>query len=434
MDEKKIVLLIDAENTSAKFADGILDYISSKGDIISAQIYGDFIDNKNTKQWNGKAVEYNLQRYQADTTKAGKNAADIALVIDAMDFLYKENPADIFCIVTSDGDFTSLVERIRKEGITVIGMGKEDASPRLRRACSEYVELDGSNDDGNDSRDKSSKKSGKKSGLKDDEKNAAGKSSKKSSSSKSTSGKNSDKSEDKQNNKKDKQGKDGREKEKKAASGNVSVSEQYDSDKADNKHEKLKEHKEKNNKAKENKEKTDKEKNAAKKNVSSNKRVPLKNIKMFLNQLVQQDENQGKLADLGGIKSRLQLKFSGFDEHNYGYRSIRELIDSETKFLVIQEGNQAYVISEKKAIDHNEEADVTKDADKNEVKEETKEMAVLEQVCEFILDQYPDKKIGRNEVGSLGRKLKAKFNNFDYKEFGYSKLGLFLSEMGMDVL
>ena len=48
MQDKKIVLLIDAENTSAKFADGIMKYLTEQGDIISAQIYGDFIDNHNT--------------------------------------------------------------------------------------------------------------------------------------------------------------------------------------------------------------------------------------------------------------------------------------------------------------------------------------------------------------------------------------------------
>ena len=41
MQDKKIVLLIDAENTSAKFADGIMEYLTKQGDIISAQIYGD---------------------------------------------------------------------------------------------------------------------------------------------------------------------------------------------------------------------------------------------------------------------------------------------------------------------------------------------------------------------------------------------------------
>lgn len=357
MKDKKIVLLIDAENTSAKYADGIMKHISSKGDIITAQIYGDFIDNSNTKKWNNKAIEYNLQRYQADTTKAGKNAADIMLVIDAMDLLYKENPADIFCIVTSDGDFTSLVERIRKEAITVIGMGKEDASPRLMRACSEYVGLEGL---------KVSTKNKRQGNEQGNEHNTA---------------KSNDSSE-----------------KGKKKKGSSKKSEEKDKNKG---------------KKKDNTEGKSKNKNPD--------MEPLKNIKITLNQLVQQDESQGKQADLGGIKSRLQLKYPGFDEKNYGYKSIRELIDHETKFKVIQGDNQAYVISDKK------ESNVGGGSETggNDI--------ILESVCSYILDAYPNKVIGVHEVGSLGRKLKGKYPDFNYKEYGYAKLSAFLVEIGMNV-
>ena len=329
MQDKKIVLLIDAENTSAKFADGIMQYLTKQGDIISAQIYGDFLDNKNTKQWNSKAVQYNLQRYQADTTKAGKNAADIALVIDAMDFLHKENHADVFCVITSDGDFTRLVERIRKENIEVIGMGKADASPRLRRACSEYVELE--------------------------QLNAKSKSAE----SKSADNKAADKEKKKQQPKVVKQS------EKTNASGKK----------------------------------------------STRKKVPLNQIKMALNELVQNDENAGKAPDLGGIKSRLQLRYPGFDEKDYGYSSIRELIDKETKFSVHQDGTHAIVVSDKKGQEDNE----------------------LELVCRFMIDQYPNKVIGQHEIGALGRKLKNEYPNFQYKQYGYKKLSTFLEDVGFHV-
>lgn len=320
MQDKKIVLLIDAENTSAKFADGIMQYLTKRGDIISAQIYGDFLDNKNTKQWNSKAVQYNLQRYQADTTKAGKNAADIALVIDAMDFLHKENHADVFCVITSDGDFTRLVERIRKENIEVIGMGKTDASPRLRRACSEYVELE-------------------QLGIKT-----------------------------KQN-------------------GNKAVD------------------KEKRTSMPKQADKPDKD------NGNKSKKVPLKQIKMALNELVQSDENAGKAPDLGGIKSRIQLRYPGFDEKDYGYSSIRDLIDKETKFSVHQEGTHAVVVSDRKKSENDE----------------------LEMVCRFMIDLYPNKVIGQHEIGALGRRLKNRYPEFSYKQYGYKKLSTFMEEVGFQV-
>ncbi len=334
MDEKKIVLLIDAENTSAKYADNIIHYLEQQGDIISAQIYGDFLDNDNTKKWNSKAVVHNFQRYQADTTKAGKNAADIALVIDAMDFLHKENPADIFCIVTSDGDFTSLVERIRKETIEVIGIGKSDASPRLRKACSSYYELENL---GGSEEKKAEKKSDKK--------------------------------------KKD--------------------SHALNDNHADNS-------------KKEIKKVFGKGKKESGKKESRKKKEPLKNIKMALNELVQQDENAGKYADLGGIKSRIQLRYPGFDEQDYGYKTIRELIDKETKFEVYQDGKHTYVVSGRRNTE-------------------------LENVCRFIIDLFPKKVIGEHEVGALGRRLHSQFPEFNYKNYGYKKLSSFLEEIGFTI-
>ena len=80
----------------------------------------------------------------------GKNSTDSALIIDAMDLLYAGN-LDGFVIVSSDSDFTRLATRLRESGMTVYGLGAEDAAgvpgrlrqvhvprgaPRLRcRAC-----------------------------------------------------------------------------------------------------------------------------------------------------------------------------------------------------------------------------------------------------------------------------------------------------------
>ena len=56
----------------------------------------------------------------------GKNATDMALVIDAMDLLYSGN-FDGFCIVSSDSDFTRLASRLRESGLTVYGFGERNA-------------------------------------------------------------------------------------------------------------------------------------------------------------------------------------------------------------------------------------------------------------------------------------------------------------------
>lgn len=145
--EKRIALLIDAENTSVKYLDSIFMELKNYGMVTYKRMYGDFT-SKTLSEWNHKALTYAVDPIQQPRYSTAKNAADIMLVIDAMDIMYTKN-ADMFCIVSSDSDFTRLVNRICEEGIEVIGMGKSDASKTLKAACTIFKNLDiiGESDD-----------------------------------------------------------------------------------------------------------------------------------------------------------------------------------------------------------------------------------------------------------------------------------------------
>ena len=56
---------------------------------------------------------------------SGKNAADSALIIDAMDPLHSRTIGR-FCIVSTDIDFTRLAIRVREEGFFIMGIGKPE--------------------------------------------------------------------------------------------------------------------------------------------------------------------------------------------------------------------------------------------------------------------------------------------------------------------
>ena len=63
----------------------------------------------------------------------GKNASDMAMVVDAMALLYTDHP-DAFGIVSSDADFTPLVMHLRAKGAQVYGFGDtQDARGRSSR-------------------------------------------------------------------------------------------------------------------------------------------------------------------------------------------------------------------------------------------------------------------------------------------------------------
>ncbi len=137
---EKIAVLIDAENTSVQYADVLLKELKQYGDIAVQRMYGDF-SSKNMYEWSKKGLEYAIVPIHQARYKSTKNASDIMLVIDAMDILF-QGGADIFCIVSSDSDFTRLASRLREGGKKVIGMGKSNASKTFITACNEYKFLD----------------------------------------------------------------------------------------------------------------------------------------------------------------------------------------------------------------------------------------------------------------------------------------------------
>ena len=73
--------------------------------------------------WGG-APKYAIDPYQQFAYTTGKNASDIALVIDAMDLLHSGR-LDGFCLVSSDSDFTRLASRLREQGADVYGFGEQ---------------------------------------------------------------------------------------------------------------------------------------------------------------------------------------------------------------------------------------------------------------------------------------------------------------------
>ncbi len=78
------------------------------------------------------------------SSKRGKNAADIRIVIDALEMLFSErNNITHVVLVSGDGDFTELVHRLRSRGLFVIGLGVSGTSAEyLVNACDEFIFYD----------------------------------------------------------------------------------------------------------------------------------------------------------------------------------------------------------------------------------------------------------------------------------------------------
>lgn len=137
---KYIALLIDAENISPNYIEKIIDEANKYGTITIRRVYGDWTTPQ-LNPWKNKINEFGLTPVQQYAYTTGKNASDFTLIIDAMDILYKDK-VNVFCIVTSDSDFTKLVTRLREDNMFVIGMGESKTPLSLVNSCEAFAYLD----------------------------------------------------------------------------------------------------------------------------------------------------------------------------------------------------------------------------------------------------------------------------------------------------
>lgn len=141
IQDKKIALLIDAENITSKYGSIIFREVAKYGTATYRRIYGDFVNSRNINWTQADFSKFSLTPVQQYSYTVGKNSSDITMVIDAMDILYSGN-VDMFCIVTSDSDYTKLVTRLREAGLSIIGMGETKTPRALKAACEKFIPLD----------------------------------------------------------------------------------------------------------------------------------------------------------------------------------------------------------------------------------------------------------------------------------------------------
>lgn len=127
----RLAIFIDADNTPPHVAEDLFKDIGKLGLPNVKRIYGNTLG---LAGWRDVLEKYPLVTSQV---QEGKNAADIALIIDAMDFMHRKI-FDGFCLVSSDKDFTRLATRLLEEGLTVYGFGKSTASPSFQQACTQF--------------------------------------------------------------------------------------------------------------------------------------------------------------------------------------------------------------------------------------------------------------------------------------------------------
>lgn len=137
---ESIALLIDADNAPAAKIEFIIAELATYGVVNIRRAYGNWKSEK-LKGWADLLHEYAIQPVQQFDLVKGKNATDMAMLIEAMDILYTKN-VGTFCLVSSDCDFTPLVLRLRADGKQVIGFGGQKTPVPFVNSCSRFLFLD----------------------------------------------------------------------------------------------------------------------------------------------------------------------------------------------------------------------------------------------------------------------------------------------------
>jgi uncharacterized LabA/DUF88 family protein len=138
--DRRIALLIDADNVSHGKIAAMLAELSKYGVANIRRAYGDWT-SPGMKGWTSRLHEHAIRPVQQFSYSKGKNATDMALVIEAMELLYTQKP-DAFCIASSDADFTPLVMQLRANGHDVYGFGERKTPDPFVNACTTFLYLD----------------------------------------------------------------------------------------------------------------------------------------------------------------------------------------------------------------------------------------------------------------------------------------------------
>jgi uncharacterized LabA/DUF88 family protein len=136
----RIALLIDADNSPSAKIGLILNELSTFGETSIRRAYGNW-KKQELRGWEELLQEHAIRPMQQFDYSKGKNASDMAMVIDALDLLYSDRP-EAFGIVSSDADFTPLVMYLRAKGAAVYGFGAQKTPEPFVNACSRFLYLD----------------------------------------------------------------------------------------------------------------------------------------------------------------------------------------------------------------------------------------------------------------------------------------------------
>lgn len=135
--DTRVAVLVDCDNTTPEILEYALRVVAQFGRVVVRRGYGNHSTLAN--KWQEALVRLAFTPCLQYQYASGKNTADIALALDAMEALFDQR-ADTFCLVTSDSDFAYLCRKMRERGATVHIIGEAKTPDALRNASDQFFE------------------------------------------------------------------------------------------------------------------------------------------------------------------------------------------------------------------------------------------------------------------------------------------------------
>ena len=140
-DFENIALGVRDANYAQFDIDKVIERLLLKGNIVVKKAYCDWA---RYKEFKAAMHEASFELIEIPHVRqAGKNSADIRMVVDALDLCYTKEHVDTFVIISGDSDFSPLVSKLRENNKIVIGVGvKNSTSDLLMANCDEFIYYD----------------------------------------------------------------------------------------------------------------------------------------------------------------------------------------------------------------------------------------------------------------------------------------------------
>lgn len=141
IDYDNIAIGIKASRNLSFRYELVLNWIRSCGEVLTQVAYGSWSSHAGARQiQSGLAAQGVRMEHLETAPSGGKNGADIALALEALELVFTQEHIDSFCIVSGDSDFLPLIHKLKRYNKRVyICACQGTISANLRRNCNEFI-------------------------------------------------------------------------------------------------------------------------------------------------------------------------------------------------------------------------------------------------------------------------------------------------------